>query len=147
MVEGRDAGAFEAATLRHQGECGTWRQQGYHHHGCPRRHGPVTTRAKDNKLRILASVRAYRRKREARRSFWISGACGLVGAPHLCGAVWRLSGAVAGRAASFWRYVASFAGLSFNKWPIGAVVRFLAAPRPRRGPIGKCLTLSQSPMV
>jgi len=73
VVEGRDAGAFEAATLRQKGECGTWRQQGYHHHGCPRRHGPVTTGAKDNKLRILASVRACRRKRkrEARSCFWI----------------------------------------------------------------------------
>ena len=32
-----------------------------------------------------------------------------------------------------------------NKWPVGPVVRFLAAPRPRRGPIGKDLTFRNCP--
>ena len=41
------------------------------------------------------------------------------------------SDAVVGRAASFWRCAATFVGLSFNEWPLGAVLRALAAPWPR----------------
>jgi len=133
----------------------------------------ATANAKDNKLnlRILTCVRECvrveerKKEREARSSFCISGACRLLAGGRaasfwrgVCGVfltrlwavplLWaapRLLGAVVGRAASLWRCAASFAGLSLNKWPVGAVVRFLAAPRPRRGPIGKDLTFHNRP--